>query len=179
MQQFITSNQWYIRLFLAGLAISLGLGAASYIVHRYSVKGAPSFRREYDLVLKNYEGADVRLASFKNRVLIVTAWASWCPYCKTEIEHLAAATESFKGDVQVVGINRAESLADAKVFSDALVGAAGVQFFLDPNDSFYKEMGGYAMPETLFIDPYGHVLFHQRGPMAEELVRQKVADLLK
>ena len=177
MRTFLNTYHKEVRIGVSVLAILLGVAASIYFMHRYSVKGAPSFRREYDLVLKTYDGKDVRLASFKNKILIVTAWASWCPYCKAEIENLSTLADTNKNDVQIIAVNRGESLSDAKPYSDRLVVPATVQFFLDPTDSFYKELGGYAMPETLFIDAYGHVLYQQRGPMKMEDMIQKMKEL--
>ena len=178
MKTFLAKNIRAVQIGTSLVAVFLGIAVGSYLIHRYSVKGVPSFKREYDLVLKKYDGTDMRLASFKNKLLVVTAWASWCPYCKAELENLSTVSQEHGAEIQIVAINRGESRADAKPYSDALTQVGGVAFLLDPTDAFYKELGGYAMPETLFIDAYGHVLFHQRGPMSIELMREKIRELV-
>jgi len=50
-------------------------------------------------------------------------------------------------------------------------------FLLDPKDTFYKSIGGFAMPETLFVNSDGTINFHKRGPMRAEEIRQRVSEL--
>ncbi len=159
--------------------IAIGIMAGLYIHGRYAVKTATTFKTEYNLVLKDYSGKDVSLSDFKGKIIIVTAWASWCPYCKAEIENLSKLDDMYPGKLHIVAVNRAEPLSDAKTFSDTLQVSHDVRFLLDPNDSFFKEMGGFAMPETAFIDQYGHVLFRARGPMSKDEMTQKVKELVK
>jgi cytochrome c biogenesis protein CcmG, thiol:disulfide interchange protein DsbE len=179
MRTFFNSHSTKLLFALGAIAVLIGISAATYLVGRYSVTGVPSFKRQYDLVLKKYDGSEVKLAAYKNKVLVVSAWASWCPYCKAEIENLSRLQESLGDSIQVVAVNRAEPLGDAKSFSDTLAVSSRVDFLLDANDAVYKEMGGYAMPETVFIDAYGHVLFHQRGPMSLDLMQEKISELVK
>jgi hypothetical protein len=65
----------------------------------------------------------------------------------------------------------------AKKYTDSLA-TQGIPLLLDPTDSLYKEAGGYAMPETVFIRPDGDVLFHQRGPIQLPEVEAKIKELL-
>jgi len=48
----------------------------------------------------------------------------------------------------------------------------------DPNDSFYKSIGGFAMPETLFIDGEGNIRLHKRGPMTYEEMKVAVEKII-
>ncbi len=38
-------------------------------------------------------------------------------------------------------------------------------FAIDKTDSFYTSIGGFAMPETVFYDSKGSIVFHKRGSM--------------
>jgi thiol-disulfide isomerase/thioredoxin len=40
-----------------------------------------------DFTLKDVEGKDVSLQSFKGKVLVLDFWATWCGPCKVEIPH--------------------------------------------------------------------------------------------
>jgi hypothetical protein len=50
---------------------------------------------------------------------------------------------------------------------------------LDSSDALYKEIEGFAMPETIFINSRGDIIYHQRGPIKPEEVDAKVAELMQ
>lgn len=39
-------------------------------------------------------------------------------------------------------------------------------------------IGGFLMPETIFVDSGGHIVFHKRGPMTLEEMRETVKKYL-
>jgi len=157
------------------IAIIVGLIAWR---HSKQPKTGETFDKSYGLVLKDYQGNDVHLYEFRRKVLIAYAWASWCPYCGAEIQHLSQLKTKYGDEVQIVAINRAESLQDAKAYTDKL-DVSNILYLLDKDDAFFKSIGGYAMPETVFINNTGDVTFHQRGPIQIDAVEQKIQELLK
>lgn len=153
---------------------------AAYSYWRWNPRpGMESFEPGYDLVLKDYEGSDVRLSDFKREMLVVHAWATWCTYCGEEIKNLATLKNKYGDRILILAPNRAEPVQVAKPFSDSLALGERVMFLLDPKDEFYKSVEGYAMPETLFINDRGEILFHQRGPMNIAEVEEKINALLQ
>lgn len=127
-----------------------------------------------DLVLADYEGNAVRLGDFKGRVAVLNSWAVWCPFCRDELADFGRLQEEFKDEIVVVAIDRAESLEKAKGFTDSLGLPDKMVLLLDPGDSFYRGIGGFSMPETIFVDPAGHIRIHKRGPMDFNEMREKV-----
>lgn len=164
---------------LLGLVlVSLAFLLVYYFYFYETPASGDSFRDEYSLVLKDYEGNDVKLSEFRREFLIVYAWASWCPYCGEEIRNLASLKQKYGDRITILAVNRAEPLVDAKDYSDKLGDIAGVTFLLDPTDALYKKVEGYAMPETLFIKSNGEILFHQRGPIQLDAVSERVEELV-
>jgi len=131
-----------------------------------------------DLALSDYDGNKVNISDLKGKVAVVNAWAVWCPFCKDELPDLARLQEEFPDDIIVVAIDRAEPLAKAKGFTDEIGVTDKMMFLLDPKDSFYASIGGFAMPETIFVDRKGIIQIHKRGPMEYEEMREKVHSLL-
>lgn len=131
---------------------------------------APDFR------LQDYNGKTVSLADFSGKPVIVNSWAAWCPFCRQELPDFAALQKEFP-DIVVIAIDRAESLTTAKRYSDELGVTGKLVLLIDPSDSFYKAIGGFSMPETLFVDKDGNVALHKRGPMTLDEMRQKVSEL--
>ena len=84
-----------------------------------------------------------------------------------------------KDDVVVIVIDRAESMAKQKKFIDE-VGLTGKLLYLnDPKDSFYQSIGGFSMPETIFVDKDGNIRLHKRGPMNVEEMRKVLKDIIE
>lgn len=59
----------------------------------------------------------VKLSDYKDQVVVVNVWASWCPPCRTEFPHLTKVYEDTKDQgVQFVGIDFRDSRNSAKDF---------------------------------------------------------------
>ena len=131
-----------------------------------------------DITLKDYDGNDVRLRDIEGDVVLLNTWATWCPFCVDEIPDFVQAQNEFGGRVTVVLINRQESLERAKKFTDELNATGNVITLLDPSDSFYKKIGGFAMPETLIVKD-SNIVLHKRGPMKFKEVVEKLQNALE
>ncbi len=157
------------------LLLAVFTGAAAYFAARPHV-GQPKeeFFTVLTLPLTRYDGTVVRLTTLAPKPLVAYVWASWCPYCQEGFRQLSAARERHPG-VAFVAINRAEPMLDAKGFTDKIGLPNGILYLLDPSDSFYKMVGGFAMPEYLFVDSQKEVVAHVRGPLTEEELEQMLA----
>ena len=130
-----------------------------------------------DFTLKDYDGNDVSLADFAGKNIIVNSWAVWCPFCVAELPDFAALEAELGDKIAIIAIDRAESLAKTKSYTDDLGVTDDILFLLDPKDSFYRSIGGFSMPETLFVDGEGNILLHRRGPMKLQEMIQKSNEL--
>lgn len=131
-----------------------------------------------DFSLRDYTGNTVALSDFAGRPLVINSWAAWCPFCVNELVDFVEAQKEFGDQVVIIAIDRAESLKTAKKFSDKIGVSDELVFLLDPDDSFYRSIGGFAMPETIFVDTQGNIIHHKRGPMKIEEIRQKIQNIL-
>jgi len=137
------------------------------------------FDKAPDFQLKDYNGNEVRLSSFQGKVAVVNSWAVWCPFCRDELDDFGALQEEFKDTIVVIAIDRAESLEKAKGFTDSLGVTDKMVFLLDPRDSFYQSIGGFSMPETIFVDKDGNIRIHKRGSMELSEMRERVLSILE
>ena len=55
--------------------------------------------------LKDMNGADVQLASFKGKVILVNFWATWCGPCKAEIPSLVELQAEYRDDLVILGVS--------------------------------------------------------------------------
>lgn len=130
------------------------------------------------IALTDYEGARVSLAEYRGKPLVVNAWAVWCPFCRKELPDFAALQGEFP-DIVVIAIDRRESVETARSYTDELGITERMVFLLDSGDNFYREIGGFSMPETIFMDTKGIIVFHKRGPLTLEEMRAAVNQYLR
>lgn len=134
--------------------------------------------RAPEFALQNYEGQSITRASFVGKLMVINSWAAWCPFCKKELVDFAAVQKEFGDAVVIIAIDRAESKETAKQYSDELGVTDDLIFLLDPSDSFYQSIGGFSMPETIFVDTSGEIVIHKRGPMDIQEIREKIQQLI-
>ena len=138
-----------------------------------------NFDKIPDLSFVDYEGNTFKLSDLKGKPHVINSWAVWCPFCRAELEDFALLQEEFGDEITVVAIDRQESLEKAKGFTDEIEVTDRMTFLLDPKDAFYKGIGAFTMPETIFVDAEGNIVVHKRGPIALPEMREKVNQLIK
>lgn len=136
------------------------------------------FQKAPDFALQDYNGKTVKLADFAGKTLVINSWAAWCPFCVKELPDFVQVQKEFGYKVVIIVIDRAESLAVAKEFSDKIDVTGKLILLLDSSDSFYRSIGGFSMPETIFVDKNGNIVDHKRGPMDLNEIRQKIQKLI-
>lgn len=129
-----------------------------------------------DALLKGLDGRDVKLSDFRGKPLIINFWTSWCPLCTDELRQLVFAQKEFSEKILVIAINRGESSEQIQSVSQKLGIDSSLLILLDNDDTLYQTLGGFSMPETLFIDKDGMIREHQRGPAGLEELRRRVQD---
>ena len=104
-------HEWGIRLtavFIVGLLAVLSAGqplrAEALVLdaqQREAIAGLPALR-----------GEKIGPGDFKDRIVVVAFFASWCPPCNPEFDHLEAVRRKFsKDDVEIVAVNIFESFS--------------------------------------------------------------------
>jgi len=162
-----------------GSFVIFGGGTTQDNVLPPSEPGAPSnelFGKISALSFKDYDGDTVTLSDFSGKPLVINSWAVWCPFCRKELSDFVAVQKEVGDSVVFIAIDRAESLKTAKQFTDEIGITNEMVLLLDPSDSFYRGIGGFSMPETIFVDIDGNIKIHKRGPMNEEEIRKKVRE---
>ncbi len=127
--------------------------------------------------LEDYNGNIVSTEDFSGKILVINSWAVWCPFCVKELEEFAQLQEFYGDEIAVIAIDRAESLQKTKEFTDSLGVTDRMTFLLDPRDTFYRDIGGFSMPETLFVDTEGNIIFHKRGPMDLRTMKKQIENV--
>ena len=135
-----------------------------------------------DFRLLNLDGEPFQLSAL-GKPAIVNFWASWCAFCIEEMPDFQRLHLAVGDRVEVIGINRAESLATALQFA----GETGADYtlLLDLDDVLAERGGPYqivGMPTTLYVRADGTVdtvkigfhTFEEMSELTNRLLDEKV-----
>lgn len=132
-----------------------------------------------DFHLQDYSGKTVNLADFAGKPVVINSWASWCPFCREELPAFVTVQKELGNKVTIIAVDRQESLGVAKGYTDQQGTTNNLTFLLDPSDSFYQSIGGFSMPETIFVDKNGTIVDHKRGPMDVNEIRERIKKIIE
>jgi len=131
-----------------------------------------------DYTLKDMNGADVRLASFKGKIILLNFWATWCHPCKEEIPDLITLQNQYKDDIVVLGFSIDDKPADLREYATkyqmnypVLVGAGHENV-----QEAYGPMWG--VPVTVIIGRDGKIAKKQSGIRSLEQFDREIKRLL-
>ena len=97
------------------------------------------------------------LDSYKQNLLIINFWATWCAPCKEEMPHLdKLLTKSKFQNIKIIPINIAdEKIEKSKEFFEEL-NISNLEIFYGPSLDLAKEFKLRGIPTTIFIDKEGY-----------------------
>lgn len=163
------------RLMLIALVL-LAIGLTLFTQYGAEARG----KKPVDFTLKNTAGDDVKLSSFRGKVVIVDVWATWCGYCVREIPDIIKFQEEVtekKMPVQVLGLSIDRNKQDAKDFEKERKLNYPVVFTEQKNIEKLGEVVG--VPTKFLIDKKGVVVDSFTGPMSKEMMMKWVAKYAK
>ncbi|MBS1869897.1 MAG: TlpA family protein disulfide reductase [Actinobacteria bacterium] len=166
-------------LLVAGVLLVSGCGAQQANVRaptpaqaRAELAGSPaalaSLHRQAARLLDGGLGAyKARLATLRGRPVVVNAWASWCPPCRTEMPYFSRAAVRFGRRVAFLGVNAGDEDARARAFLRSHY--VPYPSYVDPHDQIANEVGVRAgLPTTVFYGRDGKVAFVHQGEYRDE-----------
>lgn len=109
--------------------------------------------------------AQVSLADFKGKPIVINFWATWCGPCKTEHPVLDWAAKKYANDAVFLGIVFEDNEQNTKRFL-AENGWSFVQLF-DPKSTVAVDYGVSGVPETYFIDRHGIINHKVAAPFVD------------
>jgi thiol-disulfide isomerase/thioredoxin len=124
-----------------------------------------------ELAFKAPDGADVSLASFSGKTVLLNLWATWCVPCRSEMPALDRLQTARGSDrFQVVAVNvDLRNPERAKAFLDE-TGVKNLAFYSDPTNGIFAKLKkdglAFGLPTTVLIDGKGCRLGVIEGPAA-------------
>ena len=71
----------------------------------------------FDFTIKDLDGREVALSSYKGKVVLLNFWATWCGPCKAEIPGFVELQEKYKDDLVIVGFSVDDTADKARAFA--------------------------------------------------------------
>lgn len=110
------------------------------------------------------EGRRVDLADFKDRVILLNLWATWCGPCVKEMPSLDRLQAQLGGDAfQVVALSLDRGGRAAVEPFYKKTGVQNLTVFLDPASDSMKALSLRGLPTTILVDPEGRELGRVEG----------------
>ncbi len=122
----------------------------------------------------------LNLANYKNQVILIDFWATWCPPCKQSMPFLnALRNELHESGFEIIAINVDEDTQEAKTFLDSYP----VDYLMayDSKGDCPTTYDVKAMPSSYFIDRQGKIRYVHLGfRHSDEIeIRARVMQLLQ
>jgi len=141
---------------------------AVILAHRNSsekVRKVFGTQKRKDFALKDIGGQTVSLSSFKNKVIVLVFWATWCIPCRVSFSEMNEIVNNYKNSPDVVFLfidtwenkSLVKSQEEAKFFLDK--NNYDFKVLLDEKNKVAEEYQVNSIPSHLIIDKKGEIVF--------------------
>lgn len=130
-----------------------------------------------ELALENLNGQLESLADFRNQVVLVNNWATWCPPCKAEMPTLVAFYNDHAAEgLMIIAIEAGEPKEQVQQFAEQFKMPFAV--WLDPEHKALEAFNNGSLPNSYVIDRSGTVRLAWTGEITRAMLEKYVTPLL-
>ena len=140
----------------------------------------PAEDRQQSIVIagQTADGTELSTAQYAGDIVVVNAWASWCPPCIEELPLLASAAEAYadKG-VTFLGLNS----MDDPIAAASLLGSSAYRSIDDRDGAILATIPGVpprSLPSTVILDRQGRIAVRVIGPVKPGQLESAIDSLL-
>lgn len=128
--------------------------------------------------MKDLDGKEVSLASFKGKVILLNFWATWCGPCKAEIPGFVELQEQFKKDLVIVGYSVDDTADKARAFAKEW--KINYPILLGEGREDVQDAFGpiYGIPASFLISKDGKVCRRHMGIAPKAVFEKEIKALL-
>jgi thiol-disulfide isomerase/thioredoxin len=164
-----------IALFIPPSRTAIIVGIKRVIAFQPSIEKNTEILQEndYNWSIQNMDGQVIDFQSFKNEVIFLNTWATWCPHCIAEFPSIQKLYEEFGEKVKFIIISN-ESPQIIQKFMDKHGYTFPVYLTYNPFPSILKSR---ALPTTFIISKQGEIRINKKG--SAKWNGNKIKDLLE
>lgn len=132
-----------------------------------------------DFTVKDMNGADVRIADYKGKVILLNYWATWCGPCKVEIPDLIALYDQYKDrGFVVLGVSQDDDPETLRAFAKTFRMTYPVLVGRDHPDLIDAQGPLWGLPTTYVIGRDGSICGKHLGPATKDDFEREIKALL-
>jgi peroxiredoxin len=127
--------------------------------------------------LTDINGKKVSLSDYAGQVVLINAWATWCPPCRAEMPYLNAYYQAHQAEGFVIlAVNAGDSASVAAAFANQ----KGLAFpvLLDPNTRLLTSLGVHSFPTSILVSSDGVVKTIHVGMFTPETLEAEITPYL-
>jgi peroxiredoxin len=166
-------------LFLAGRNVSTPAGHTPATTTAEACHAASTAPAKLDFSIKDMNGAQVKLADYKGKVILMNFWATWCGPCKMEIPAFVQLYDQYKDrGFVILGISTDDEPDALKSYAQEYRMNYPVLVGRDREDLLDAYGPIYGIPTSYFITRDGAICKKHMGPATKEEFEQTIKSLL-
>ena len=153
------------------LGVSVGAGALYWANTTFKAQDVPQsykvldnletqgiYSRE-DITLKDFEGHEIQLSSFKGKAVILSFWATWCAPCVEEFPSFIKLLDQFPEKVVLIAISQDYDQKDVRDFVGAFDGYRdNLILTMDQEKQLSQIFAVDRLPEGFVFNPEGKLV---------------------
>jgi len=177
LHQFIPLVLIGVGLIILGLVITKVLTSGDFSTDYTVVPSTVNFPAP-ELTLNDLAGRKVNLSDYRQQIVLINNWATWCPPCKAEMPILIKYFKAHSDQgFMLIGIEAGDSAEDVESFVDKY----GINFpvLLDPNDKSLIAFHNDSLPSSYVVDHNGSVILAWTGPINRAMLEKYLTPLLE
>jgi len=130
-----------------------------------------------ELAMENLQGQTESLADYRDKVVLVNNWATWCPPCKAEMPTLVEFYNDHAHEgLMIIAIEAGEPREQVQSFVEQFQMPFVV--WLDPGGKALNAFKNSSLPNSYVIDRTGTVCLAWTGEINRETLEKYVTPLL-
>lgn len=148
------------------------------LISLYLPSGVTIGRAAAPFTLPIIDGEEVHLKDFRNKVVVLNFWASWCSSCQGEVRGVESVWKRHKRtDVLFLGVNvQNDDEKDARNY----IRKYGLTYPNGWDDGkIVQSYSVWGVPKTFIIGPKGRITYVHLGSIGAEVLSKKIGEARK
>jgi len=131
-----------------------------------------------EITLNDLNGKMFRISDYRQQIVLVNNWATWCPPCKAEMPTLLKYFKAHsKQGFILFGIDAGDPPEEVASFVDEY--RLTYPILLDPNNKSLVAFHNDSLPSSYVIDHNGNVILAWSGPINGVMLEKYLTPLLE
>lgn len=131
-----------------------------------------------DFTLPQLDGQDLRLSSYRGKVVLLDFWATWCDPCREEIPHFVELQQKYGNQgLQIIGVSMDDSADPVRPFAQKFQ----MNYPIVMGSARIGELYGgvLGLPIAFLIGSDGHIYFKHVGATDVNVFEKELTKLLQ